>query len=551
MMGGLPQGGPFKAHRPVIMSCRGVIATAHNLASEAGMMMFRRGGNAIDAVVAAAAALNVVEPYMSGMGGIGFALLSTGGQSPRMLNFSGCAPMAAVPEAFTQDTQQRGPKAPLIPGIPAGWLTLQRDFGRLPLENVFEPAVELAEDGYPVSFLNARFFDMNKDVLAMHPDIASIFLPGGKTLNPGEVFRQPALAASLTALAHGGISEFYEGSIGREIAHFIRQEGGLITAEDLQAYQPRWQEPLSATFGDYTVFTTSPNSNGFQILETLNILEGFDLDHMGHNTASYLHHMIEAVKIAVTDRIAFCGDPDMVNIPIWEIVGKEYAEDRRALLYPNKTAVVSGERATATIPSGSISPGRPSEFRSGETTHLCAADREGNVISITQTLGSAFGCGQIAGKTGILLNNIMNWFEIEHSSNNRNLVAPGKRCANNMSPTQVFRNGKLCLAIGTPGSYGIHQTTAQMLFNVLLFGMNIQEAIEAPRFRVMSGKEVVIEDRVDAEVRTELERKGHEITLIGDWSATVGGGQGIFIDPENGVMMAGSDPRRDGYALGF
>jgi gamma-glutamyltranspeptidase/glutathione hydrolase len=171
------------------MSRRGVIATAHSLASEAGMMMFRHGGNAIDAVVAAAAALNVVEPYMSGMGGIGFALLSTGGQPPRMLNFSGCAPMAAVPEAFTHDTQIRGSKAPLVPGNPAGWLTLHRDFGRLAIKDILAPAIEFAGDGYPVSFLNARFFEMNRDILAMHPDTASIFLPGGKPLRPGEVFR--------------------------------------------------------------------------------------------------------------------------------------------------------------------------------------------------------------------------------------------------------------------------------------------------------------------------------------------------------------------------
>jgi gamma-glutamyltranspeptidase/glutathione hydrolase len=347
------------------------------------------------------------------------------------------------------------------------------------------------------------------------------------------------------------MKSFYNGSIGREIADSAHREGGLITAEDLKAYEPRWQAPLCATFGDYTVFTTSPNSSGFQILETLNILEGFDLQNMGQNATAYLHHMIEAIKIAVTDRIAFCGDPDRVDIPILEIVGKAYADDRRALLDPNKTAVVSGERATTTTPSGAISPGRPSAFRSGETTHLCAADSDGNVISITQTLGLAFGCCQVSGETGILLNSMMNWFDIEHSANDRNLVAPGKRCASNMSPTQVFHNGKLCLAIGTPGSYGIHQTTAQMLLNVLLFGMNVQEAIEAPRFRVMSGREVVIEDRVDADVRRELEGKGHEITPIGDWSIEVGGGQGISIDPESGVMMAGGDPRRDSYALGF
>lgn len=550
-MAGIPQGGTLKSHRPVVMGRRGVIATAHYLASEAGMMMFHNGGNAIDAVVAAAAALNVVEPYMSGMGGIGFALLSAPGQTTRMLNFSGRAPERAVPEAFTPDTRRYGPRAALIPGCPAGWLTLHRDFGRLPLEDVFAPAVGLAEEGYPISFLNAQFLKINSDVLSRHPNTASIFMPGGKILNPGDVIRQPALAASLTSLARGGVTEFYEGSIGGELVRGVKQEGGLITEEDLRTYKPRWQEPLRADFGDYTIFTTSPNSNGFQVLETLNILEAFDLGKMGHNSASYLHHLIEAIKIAVTDRIAFCGDPDKVDIPILDIVGKEYADDRRKLLDINKAAIVSGERATLTIPPGAITPPQGSEFRSGETTHICAADADGTVISITQTLGHAFGCGQVTGETGILLNSLMDWLDIDPSLGDRNLIAPGKRCASNMSPTQVFKNGKLCLAIGTPGSYGIPQTTVQMLLNILLFDMNVQEAIEAPRFRVMAGRQVLVEDRINADVRMELERRGHEVVTIGDWSMQVGGGQGIIIDPANDTLMAGGDPRRDSYALGY
>jgi len=550
-MAGLPEGGPLNAHRPVIMGRRGVIATAHNLASEAGMMMFRRGGNAVDAVVAAAAALNVVEPYMSGMGGIGFALISMGGKPPRMLNFSGCAPKAAVPGAFTETSREVGIKAPLIPGNAAGWLTLHQEMGRLPREAVFSPAIELARRGFPVSFLNARFLDINSDLLALHPDTAEIFLPGGRPPSSGEILRQSALAESLAAVAAGGITEFYEGAVGREIADFSARQEGLITAEDLKAYRPKWQDPLHTPFGDYTVFTAAPNSSGFQILETLNILGGFDVAGMGHNTASYLHHFIEAVKLAVTDRIAFCGDPDKVDIPMWEIVGKPYADKRRMLLNPDQAGVVSGERATGSPPSGALAPGSPSEFRSGETTHLCAADGDGNVVSITQTLGNAFGCGLVAGKTGILLNNLSKWFDIDPALGSRNLIAPGKRCASNMSPTQVFRNDRFCLSIGTPGSYGIHQTTAQMLLNVLVFGMNVQEAIEAPRFRVMSGKEVVIEDRIGADTRSKLSELGHELTLLGDWSVAVGGGQAISLHPENGVMMAGADPRRDGYALGF
>jgi len=533
------------------MGRRGVIATAHNLASEAGMMMFRNGGNAIDAIVAAAAALNVVEPYMSGMGGIGFALVSTDGKPPRMLNFSGCAPQAAVPEAFTEETQEFGIRAPLIPGNPAGWITLHETYGTLPLEDVFAPAIELAHDGYPVSFLSALFFELNVDLLTMFPETAAIFCPNGNVPGAGEVFRQPALADSLAALGRGGLKEFYQGSIGETMAEFSARKEGLLTKEDFAAYRPRWEEPIQTTFRDYTVFTTGPNSNGFQIIETLNILENFDLLDMGHNSARYLHHLIEAVKLAVTDRIAYCGDPDMVDIPVPEIVGKAYAAHRRSLLDPDQAATVSGERASAAGPSGSLTAGIPSEFRSGETTHLSAADGDGNAVSITQTLGNAFGCGLVAGKTGILLNNISKWFEIDPAADTRNLVAPGKRCSNNMSPTQVFRGDRLRLAIGTPGSYGITQTTVQMLLNVMEFGMNVQEAIEAPRFRVMSGREVVMEDRVDETARSELLRRGHELTLLGDWSVAVGGGHGIVVQPENEIMMAGADPRRDGYALGF
>lgn len=550
-MGNLPAGGPLKAHRPVIMGRKGVIASAHSLASEAGMTIFRRGGNAIDAIVAAAAALNVVEPYMSGMGGIGFALISTGENPPRMLNFSGCAPKGAVPEAFNETTQEFGIKAPLIPGNPAGWLTLHQQYGVLDREDVFAPAIELARDGYPISFLNARFFAGNFDLLTMYPETATIFFPAGKPLQAGEILRQPLLAESLTSLAKGGISEFYNGTISRAIAEFCAQKGGLFTEEDLSNYRPQWQDPIQTKFHEYTIFTTCPNSNGFQILETLNILESFDLANMGHNSASYLHHLIETVKVAVTDRIAYCGDPDVVDIPLSEIAGKAYAGHRRDAIDLETVARVSGERATGKVPKGALQPGRPSEFRSGETTHICAADRHGNVVSITQTLGNAFGCGQVAGETGILLNNLSKWFEIDAAVDSRNLIAPGKRCSSNMSPTQVFKEGKLCLAIGTPGSYGILQTTAQMLLNIMVFGMNVQEAIEAPRFRVMAEKEVVMEDRVDEAVRSELTRRGHQLSLLGDWSIAVGGGQGIVINPENQVMMAGADPRRDSYAMGF
>jgi gamma-glutamyltranspeptidase / glutathione hydrolase len=548
----IPTGGPLSAHRPVVMGRRGLVASAHYLASLAGLCMFFQGGNAVDAAVAAAAALNVVEPYMSGMGGIGWMLISRARTGERrVLNFSGYAPAAAVPEAFTLETRKEGIRAPIVPGNLAGWLTALETYGRLSREEVFSPAIELAEQGYPTSVLNSRFFTVNQKRLCAHPTTRQVFYAQGRPPQPSEILIQPDLARSFRAVVKAGREALYGGPLGREIARFCQEQGGLLTEQDFATYHPEWVEPITVDYQGYQVVTPPPNSNAFQILESLNILEGYELAAMGHNSPDYLHTLIEAMKLAVTDRIAYSADPHRYDIPLAGLLSKPYAEALRSKLHPRQANLVCGERYVEPIPAGSLLPGSPSQYLSGETTHLSAVDADGTAVSITQTLGGAFGCGVVAGTTGLLLNNNMDWFEIDPKSHSRNLVAPGKRLTTSMSPTQVFRDGEFRLTIGTPGSYGILQTTLQMLLNFVAFGMTVQEAIEAPRCRVISGTTVKMENRVPAEAREELARRGHDIQLIGEWSMEVGGGHGIARHPTTGILMGGADPRRDGYALGL
>ena len=544
-------GGVLTAHRPVINSRRGMVASAHYEASLAGLRMFLQGGNAVDAAVAAAAALNVVEPFMSGLGGIGFLLISRNhGQERRVLNFSGAVPGRGVPEAFTPENHSVGVRCPLVPGNPHGWLTMLDTYGTLPRSTVLAPTIELAERGIVISQSDSRYYEVSADRLAQFPTSKAAYMPNGNSLQPGEILKQPDLARSFRILAEEGLDGFYRGSIAQEIDRFMKETDGLIAAEDLEAYQPDWETPISTTYKGYEVVTTGPNSNAFQVLETLNILEEFDLRSLGHNSSEYIHLVSEAIKIAVPDRIAYGGDPKHMEVPVAGLLTKEYAKERRSYINHKRASTVIGERYTENPPSDAITAGAPSVYTSGETTHFSAADSDGTVATITQTLGAGFGCGVVAGSTGFLLNNNIDLMDITSGSDSRLLVKPGKRPGSNMAPIQVFKDGRFILSIGTPGSYGIPQTTTQMILNVLEFGMNVQEAIEAARFRVMTGVTINMEARVSPQAREGLADRGHDIGLLGEWGMEVGGGHAIAADPSTGILMGGADPRRDGYALG-
>ena len=539
------------AGRPAAMGANGMVTSAHPLASMAGVRVLMQGGNAFDAAVTTAATLGVVEPYMSGVGGIGVALVHIAGEGRvRVLNFSGRAPQAAEPSRFTGDSNATGPLSSLVPGNVAGWLTLHETYGSLERQRLFQPAIEYAEDGFPVSYFNSWMIGNQAERLARFPESASILLDGqGRHPKAGSRLKMPQLASSMRAIAGGGKEVFYRGELAQRIVDANRSAGGMFTGDDLADYDAYWQEPIRIGYRGYEILGCPPNSSGFQILQTLKMMEGFSGVDLAYQSVETLHLFIEAVKLCVTDRIKYAGDPDYVRAPIDGLLSEAYAAEQRRRIVRGQVAMVAGERYALGRPEGSLAPGSPEAFDGGMTTHFAVADRDGNVVSVTQTLGGGFGTGAAMGDTGIFLNNMADYFDLEEGSPNQ--VGPGKRVDFVVSPTHTFRDGRFYASMGTPGSFGILQTTPQFLMNLLDFGMNVQQAIEAPRLRVVAGTEVQMEERFPPHLRRALEAQGHSVSVIEAWSMSVGGAQGIRADLDSGVFEGGADPRRDGYALGW
>jgi gamma-glutamyltranspeptidase/glutathione hydrolase len=504
--------------------------------------MLLRGGNAVDAAVAVAATLNVVEPFMSGIGGVGLLLLTLTGGERKVLDFMGKTPFAARPEDCTAKELEKGPKSSLVPGNFFGWWVALRTHGRLSSEVVFGPAIRYAEEGFPLTHRGAWFLAEQRARLDARA--AEVFCPGGESPRAGSMLAHKALAATLRRLAAEGPDSLYRGELGRRVCDAVQAAGGWLGPKDLEAFEPVWTRPVLSTFHGDEVTSVPPPAAGVQVLETLNILEGFDVQRLGHNSAEYLHDVIEAVKLAMADRVAYQSIPDP---PIHGLLSKPYAAAQRARV-GERAAVSGGERYTAQPPAGALDPGDPYGYQREHTTHFSVVDGEGNAASITQTLGSPFGSGFMAGDTGILMNNLLMWNDLDQQS--PNALRPHRKVETRMAQAQVFRGGRLLLAIGTPGSYGIPQTTSQMMLNALAFGMDVQEAIEAPRVRVYDDRTVDAEGRISAEVREALAARGHVIRTLPDWSWVVGGGQGVWVDPASGALMGGADPRRDGYAVG-
>ncbi len=537
--------------RPVAMSVNGMVASAHPLASTAGIKVLADGGNAFDAAVATAATLNVVEPFMSGVGGIGIALVYHAGENRvRALNFSGRAPRAATPDRFDEATKATGILSALVPGNVAGWLTLHETYGSMDRERLFAPAIGYAEDGFPVSRWGSQIMCGMAGRLGAFGSSAAIILDAaGSGPRPGARLVMPQLAASFRALVRDGAETFYRGELAARIVAGVEALDGLLTATDLEDYQAEWVEPISTTYRGHQVFTHPPNSSAFQVLQTLNLMETYGAGELAWQEPATLHRFMEAIKLCVTDRIEYGGDPDHIQVPLTGLLSKEYAAAQRRRIDPERAAVVRGEHYTIGMPAGALTSGDSQAFDGGMTTHFSAADRDGNVVTVTQTLGGGFGSAVAAGDTGIFLNNMGGWFDLEEDSPNR--IGPGRRVDFVVAPTQVFRDGRFVLSIGTPGSWGILQTTPQMLLNALEFGMNVQQAIDAPRFRYVTGTQVTMEERFPTEIRQALARYGHEVQIIEPWSAAVGGAQAIAADSEQGIFQGGADPRRDGFAFGL
>jgi gamma-glutamyltranspeptidase/glutathione hydrolase len=359
------------------------------------------------------------------------------------------------------------------------------------------------------------------------------------------------LGQSLRKVANGGSDVFYRGELARQIVQASQKMGGLFTAEDLAEYEPWWEEPIEIDYRGYRVLSAPPNSDGFQMLQTLKILEGYQPNQLDYGSAETLHRMIEATKLAITDRIKYAGDPNHTHIPLAGLLSSQYAAEQRARIDMNAAAAVQGEYYNPGGQEGALPPGNMDPALMGSTTHLAVADSEGNVVTLTQSLGSGFGSGIAIGETGIFLNNVANWFDVATDVEVPNNIGPRRLVEWCPTPAQVFKDGKFYLSIGTPGGYGIAQTTAQMLMHVLDFGMNVQQAIEAPRFKCTIGRSVELEERFSPDVRDRLAGRGQQVVVLEPWDRGVGGAQGIMVDQAAGVLSGGADPRRDGYAMGW
>ena len=530
---------------------KGMVASAHPYASRAGFDVLRDGGNAMDAAVAVASTLNIAEPYMSGVGGIGIALVYIAKENrTRVLNFSGHAPNAAQPDMYDHLNAETGPISPLVPGNVSGWMTMHDTYGLLPLTRVMRDAIQYADEGVALTPFNASMIEENLVRIDRFESSQKAVVVERTGLSAGSVFRLPQLAESLTAIAEGGQKEFYEGALGDRIQAGLEAAGGIISREELAVYRAYWQEPLSTDYRGFEVRVAPPNSSGFQILETLNILNNFD--ELPYGSSDSLHRLVEAVYIAADDRAKYAGDPAQVEIPLDRLLSAEYAADRAAEISMLETSGPPAERWDRSrvdhAPVG-IKP----EYASGLTTHFATADSEGNVVTITQTLGGAFGSAVVAGDTGIFMNNMCKWFDIDPGSDSPNLIGPGKQQDFCIAPAQIFYGAgdkKIKMSISTPGSWGILHTTAQMMYAHIDAGMNVQEAIEAPRFRHYDSGMLLLENRFPRHMREDLARRGHRVHVAPDWHNAVGGGQGIQFT-EHGTMLGGADPRRDGVAMGY
>lgn len=542
--------GVLHATRSPAMGRHGMIATSQALASAAGLKVLQDGGNAIDAAITAAAVLAVVEPTMNGIGGDLFAIVyDAKTKKLYALDASGRSSHSATPEAFAARNLDEMPGSGVlsvdVPGVVDGWSQLLSRFGTIPLSRALEPAIRYARDGFPVQPIVAAEWASAEKKLSQDPAAAETFLPNGHAPKAGEIFQNPRLARSLSAIAEHGRDAFYKGSIAAAIAADMKARGGLIDARDLAEHTSDWVEPITTSYRGYDVFEMPPSTQGFVALEMLNILEGFDIKGFGHNSAAYLHAVTEAKRIAFADRSAYLADRAFVPAGAMKtLLSKEYAAARRKEIDPSKAAA---SYAPAQLTSSSDHAG-VADFAGrdlGDTIYMTAADEKGNVISLIQSLFSSFGSGIVAGETGIALHNRGSGFTLQ--AGHPNQIGPSKRPLHTLVPAMIMKDGRPWVSFGVMGGDNQAQAHAQVVMNLVDFGMNIQDAGDAARMRHM-GKNLAVESGIGPEVRAALEAMGHTIT---DGRGSMGGFQGILIDPRTGVLWGGSDPRKDGLAIGW
>jgi gamma-glutamyltranspeptidase/glutathione hydrolase len=545
------------ATRSAVFGRNGMIATSQPMASAAGLKVLQEGGNAIDAAVTAAAVLAVVEPSMTGIGGDLFAIVyDAKTKTLHALNASGRSAYAATPQEYAKRGQTRMPGTGVlsvtVPGVVEGWSELLSKYGTLSMAKAVAPAVDYAKNGYAVSEIISGQWKASEKKLAADPVTAATFLPNGHPLQPGEIFTNPHLAATLEAVGKGGRDAFYKGAIARAIVADMRKRDGLLDERDFAEHKADWVDPISTTYRGYEVYEMPPNTQGFVVLEMLNILEGFDVKAMGHNSPEALHALVEAKRIAFADRAAYDGDPAAVPASVLKtLISKDYAALRRKEIDPQhaaesyKAGVIPGVPTTAPIAEALQNF---TGMDRGDTIYMTAADGKGNFVSLIQSLFSDFGSGVVAGDTGILLHNRGSAFNLTPGSPDQ--IAPHKRPLHTLIPAFVMKDGKPWFSFGVMGGDHQAQGHTQVLLNAIDFGMNVQEAGEAAR--VTHGNNgLLVESNVPEAVRAALIQRGHKVTSNANPGGAFGGFQGIMFDPRTGVLMGGSDVRKDGLAIGF
>jgi len=530
--------------RPTMFSLGGMVAAAHPLAAQAGARVLAGGGNAFDAAAATAAALNVVEPYMSGLAGLGYATCYVASERRvRVLDFVPPVPAKLPVERFTKRNDlQRGALSVGIPGNLAGWAELVGTHGCKPLKDALAPAIALAHDGYALAEFGIAEFNEQIELLrtqspnygGFYEDWARNYTGGVASVALGRIVRQPDLGRTLEALASHGPRYLYGGALGEKLVAHLGKLGGCLTLDDLVAVRPQWKEPLSTTYRGLTVNSVPPPSEAFQFLLTLRVLEGIELVGLERNGVDHLDTVWRAIRLAAGERIAN-------NFPTATTLTSLLSDANAAKL---KARVLDGRPIEGPTEQW-LAPPNEAKRSEHHTTSFSIADREGNVICVTQSLGSPFGSGVLVPGTGLLLNNFLYWADTNPSSPNR--TKPGGELPVCMAPSVSLRHGKPVLALGTPGSYGILQTQVQAMVQYLDFGLPLQQAIEEPRARLWDGRTVEPESRLNPAVLEALGRRGHSIQVGGPWTMRVGGMQAVAIDPATGRMTGACDPRRDGY----
>lgn len=569
--------------RPLIRGRHYAVTAMKPEAALAEDRILEAGGNAFDAAVAGQAVLGIVDAPMNGLGSDAVILIyDAKAREVVSLNAGGTAPRLATIEWFRQHQNGRIPVddgllAATVPGVVDAWYLLLDRWGTMSFEQVLAPAIEIASQGFPISDeLAHRIAGSTK--LRKYPTSSAVYLPNGRPPEPGELFRNPDLAHTLQRIVdaeraarskgrHAALLAardcFYKGEIAREMARFSEDNGGLFRYEDFASYHARFEQPVPAVYRGYTVYKNASSTQAPAELFALNILEGFDLKSMGHNSADYIHTTVEAVKLALADRDKYLGDADFIEIPFAGLLSKDYAAERRKLIDARHASLELRPGVAERFIPGHPILERPLDYRldghgdhAGDTSYLNAADRYGNIVSFEPSLHSVFGTGVVMGRLGFIFNCRGDYFSLVPGT--ANALAPGKRPRSTLQSTLVLKDGKPFLVTGSPGGDDQIMRTMQTLLNMVDFGMNVQQAIEAPRWttrafpsspfpHVMYPGDLGVEERIGAEVRDALAARGHKISVHGPW--TMGSNSAIWIDPQTGYFAAGTDPRVDAWAV--